>query len=104
MTAYLIQGGIVGITRADADGTPRILARLGTGRVFGEMALLRNGPRSVTALVLEQAVCEVVSRERFDALMHAAPPLIRHLIEAYVRQIESQTPEDLHRLPAVDHP
>ncbi len=47
---YLIQDGLVEITLSVPEpGTERSIVTLGKGQIFGEMALLDEGPRSASA-------------------------------------------------------
>jgi CRP-like cAMP-binding protein len=45
---YVVATGRVAVSRRDADGRDVVLARLGEGDFFGEMALLTGAPRSAT--------------------------------------------------------
>jgi len=47
---YLIQDGLVEITRSVPEpGTEKSIVTLGKGQIFGEMALVDEGPRSASA-------------------------------------------------------
>lgn len=86
--AYLIQSGLVEITRETPEGEAVVLGHAGVGSVFGEMALLRDANRAATVTAVELTVCEVIQRQRFEELLRAAPTLIRQLINSYVGRIE----------------
>jgi CRP-like cAMP-binding protein len=58
--------GTVKITRVNDEGKEVILAMLGSGEVFGEMAILDGESRSANALSQEN--CEVVTINREDFL------------------------------------
>ena len=62
---YLIVSGRVRITVTDADGREIILAALGPGDFFGEMAMLDGHGRSADAAVVEQAQLAVLTRQNF---------------------------------------
>jgi len=57
---YLIESGRVQITQGD-----RVLREEGPGDFFGEIALLRNVPRTATVTALEPCVLQMLTREDF---------------------------------------
>ena len=63
---FLVMSGTVKITRVNDEGKEVILAMLGSGEVFGEMAILDGESRSANALSQEN--CEVVTINREDFL------------------------------------
>ena len=82
--AFLIQTGQVVIQRDEAE-----LAVLGTGRLFGELALLRSQPRIGTAVAVGQTTCEVIRREDFRHAIAAMPPILRSLTKIYVEMLSN---------------
>jgi CRP-like cAMP-binding protein/predicted GNAT family N-acyltransferase len=60
--AYVIDSGNVKISRARPDGTKLVLAILGRGDLFGELALIDDLPRSATAESLGDV--ELISLDR----------------------------------------
>lgn len=60
--AYLIRAGRVNIVRR-RDGKKVILATLGKGQLFGELALIDSAPRSADAVVASSSVELVVVTE-----------------------------------------
>ena len=70
--AYRILGGRVEIT-ISGKARPIILAQLGSGDIFGEMALVDERPRSATARCVEAAQCEVMSPEDFQTAVLKHP-------------------------------
>ena len=86
--AYLVQSGLVEISRDTPENETMVLGQAGPGTVFGEMALLRDANRAATVTAVELTVCEVIPRHRFDELLRLAPTLIRQLIKSYVGRIE----------------
>jgi CRP/FNR family transcriptional regulator/CRP/FNR family cyclic AMP-dependent transcriptional regulator len=63
---FIVMSGTVKITRVNDEGKEVILAMLGSGEVFGEMAILDGESRSANALSQEN--CEVVAINREDFL------------------------------------
>jgi CRP/FNR family cyclic AMP-dependent transcriptional regulator len=62
---YVIVSGRVRITVTDADGREVILAALGPGDFFGEMAMLDGHGRSADASVVETGQLAVLTRDNF---------------------------------------
>lgn len=87
-SAYLIQSGRVQIWNETMANEVMVLAEAGPGHVFGEMGLLRDANRAASVTAVEMTVCEIINRQRFNELLHAAPSLIHQLIQTYVRRIE----------------
>ena len=63
---FIVIAGTVKITRVNDEGKEVILALLGVGEVFGEMAILDGESRSANALAQEN--CEVITINREDFL------------------------------------
>ena len=61
---FIVMIGTVKITRVNDEGKEVILAMLGVGEVFGEMAILDGDSRSANALAQEN--CEVIAINRED--------------------------------------
>src|ERR1700748_918614 len=77
---YVIQAGKVNITKTVRD-TEKILATLGAGEFFGEMAILNNKPRSAGAVMAEDGKLLVIDPRTFEAM-------IRGNVEIAVRLIK----------------
>src|SRR3954463_6167258 len=77
---YVIQTGKVNITKTVRD-TEKILATLGAGEFFGEMAILNNKPRSAGAVMAENGKLLVIDPRTFEAM-------IRGNVEIAVRLIK----------------
>src|SRR5207237_5044974 len=77
---YCIQAGKVNITKTVRD-TEKILATLGAGEFFGEMALLNNKPRSAGAVMADDGKLLVIDPKTFEAM-------IRGNVEIAVRLIK----------------
>jgi CRP/FNR family transcriptional regulator, cyclic AMP receptor protein len=78
-TAYVIQSGAVEIFKT-VDGNETVLATLGQGGMFGEMALIGEKPRMATARASEGTTVIVISRMMFENKLAKADPFIRALL------------------------
>lgn len=81
--AYIIQSGEIEIVRTD-DEVSTVLATVGEGGIFGEMALVDNAPRMATATAKVSTTVIIVSRAMFEAKLAKADPFIRRLMHIFV--------------------
>jgi len=65
---YIIQKGKVQV-RKRVGQTEKVLAELGEGEFFGEMALLLGAERSATVEVIEDSRILVIQPETFESLL-----------------------------------
>jgi hypothetical protein len=70
--AYFIQSGAVDVVRAEG-GKEAVVARLGAGQYFGEMALLSNDPRNATIRAAVPTRLAVLGKENFLMLLNVLP-------------------------------
>lgn len=90
--AYLIKEGEVEIVRR-AGNTEHVLARLGRGDIFGEMALIDNQPRMATARVAADAELAIITRENIEARLNRVAQsdmVVRRLIDVFVARIRGE--------------
>jgi hypothetical protein len=65
-SVYLVIFGRVRVMQASAENaTEQVIAELGPGEVFGELAILESQPRSATVLALERTSCLKVPGNEF---------------------------------------
>ena len=75
---FVIQEGQVSISKV-TDSKEVVLAVLGRGDMFGEMALLENKLRSASAIAHEDCKLMVINRFNFDQMVCSQPQLIARL-------------------------
>ncbi len=73
----LARGALQVVRRQGADET--VLARLGPGAIFGEMALISESPRSASVIALEPAQLLVLARDELERAAQEAPALSQQL-------------------------
>jgi CRP-like cAMP-binding protein/Zn-dependent protease len=71
---YVIGGGELAVMVSEAE-VERVVAHLGPGEFFGEMALLRGEPRSATVRALTDAQVWTLSADDYADFMREAPAL-----------------------------
>ena len=68
---FVVQSGTIKITRVNDEGKEVILALLGPGEIFGELAILDGEARSANALAQENCQLWAINKEDFlDILKH----------------------------------
>ncbi len=98
---YVIESGSVKIVLPDPEGAEgAIIATLGRGAFFGELALLDGAPHSATAVASEPVGALILSQSRFEELLESDPGLRRALMAGLVAELRRLTShvEDLHFL------
>jgi len=86
--AYVVLDGQVAIYKLTDKGE-HILATLGKGAMFGEMALIDNQVRMASAKAVGPASILVVTRDAFVKRMTALDPFTRGLIKILADNIRS---------------
>ena len=86
-TFFLISNGSVKITRMSDDGREVILAMLGEGDFFGEMALLDGEGRSANVVALEDAEVLTLQRSDFLDILERFPKIAIHLLKELTTRI-----------------
>lgn len=72
---FIIEQGIVQIVRPNISGEEIILANLGNGEFFGELAMLDNSPRSATAKAAAASSMLAIFREDLDKFLKDNPEI-----------------------------
>jgi NADH dehydrogenase len=80
---YVIVEGEVEVFQEGPGQAPHLLARLGPGECFGEMALVSDKPRMATARSITRANLLSVDRHAFGELFAHHPPL-RRMFQALI--------------------
>src|SRR6201989_3019753 len=79
-SVFRILSGSVDILR-ELDGEPILLGRVGAGQFIGEMGVVRNSPRSATALAAGDVEVEILTPAEFLDEMAHSPSAARELIQ-----------------------
>src|SRR6478672_11248964 len=84
---YIIESGRIRITVTDADGREVILASLGHGDFFGEMAILDGHGRSADATVTEDSRLAVLTRENFLTFVSSDSRIVLEMLSATTQRL-----------------
>jgi CRP-like cAMP-binding protein len=84
---YVIIRGRVLVRQRQADGAERQLSALGSGEMFGEMALLDTFPRTASVVAEEATSALVIPIFDFRALLRDDSPIAIKLLTALSRRV-----------------
>lgn len=73
--------------RIDVLTYGKVLEQVGPGGMFGEMALIDEGPRSAAALAAEPSEVFVISRALFLRLVAENPPFALHVMKVLTQRL-----------------
>jgi CRP-like cAMP-binding protein len=84
---FVISSGKAEVVKGVGYDDSVVLATLGPGDFFGEMALFEGFPRSATVRAVEDTECLALSRWDFLAELRAHPDMAVHLLSLYARRL-----------------
>ncbi len=79
---FFLREGRVQLYRISPDGKKLVIATVGPGAIFGEMALIGQGMHNTFAEATEDCVLLVMSREDVERLLVTKPQVALRLFEA----------------------
>jgi len=96
-SVYIILSGRVKAVIHDEQGREIVLAMIGAGEYFGEMAALDGVPRSATVMTTEPTKMLVIHRDDFKHFLSAHPDLVFNLLKVLLARLRKadQTIENL---------
>lgn len=80
---YVVEAGQVRISAVVGENEPRVLAMIGPGDFFGEMAVVDDAPRSATATAESDTRAVFVERDKLLTLLVDRPQLALNLIRKF---------------------
>ena len=84
---YIVRSGIVEIYSRNDTGERIVLETARTGDFFGEISLLDGGPRTASAVVVEDLDAVVVDREDLEEFLRLCPAAAFSLLTASGRRL-----------------
>lgn len=85
---FLLKQGRVQLYRISPDGKKLVIATIGPGTVFGEMALIGQGMHNTFAEAIENCVLCVMSREDVERLLITKPKVALRIFEVLGRRLK----------------
>jgi len=90
---YIVDYGRIAITKAVEGNLEQVLAHMGPGDYFGEMALLEQIPRSATASAEEDSGLITISRDDLMGMMErepkAAAKIMFNLLRTFTARLQA---------------
>ena len=87
---YVIIVGAVSVQKMH-DGQDVVLARMGAGECFGEMALVRDDIRTATVVAVRDCAALCFERERIDAHPQIAHPVYKNIAAILAKRLEERS-------------
>lgn len=86
-TFYVIETGLVSVTRRLKDDSEQVLGILRDGQFFGEMGLLDDVPRAATVRTLTESTLIEITDSTFDAIVARNPAVAVTLLRGITRSL-----------------
>lgn len=100
---YFIVSGKIKLGRTASDGRENLVAIMGPGEIFGEMALFDPSPRSTSATAVSEARLAGLKHENLRKVITRSPEVSAQLLQALARRLR-RTNENLADLVFSDVP
>lgn len=94
--AYLIQSGSVRVY-TEHDGRRVELAKLGSGQIFGEMALIFNEFRSASVVALDDCNLIILTRQTLKQKLERSDPTVRAIVMMLTQRVLSTNNEVVNK-------
>ena len=99
-TFFIIESGLVEVSKLLDGVSPRTLARYGPGEFFGELALLQDIPRAATVTAIEDSELLEISERDFEEYLEHNPALaatVMHVVAARLHDADVRAISELRR-------
>ena len=101
---FVIERGLVRVSRISRQGRELVLELLGAGEMLGELGVLEaSGTQTADAMAVEATSCVALGRDDLRALVRATPELGLRLLATLVDQIRTKD-EELAEVAFLDLP
>jgi CRP/FNR family cyclic AMP-dependent transcriptional regulator len=94
---FLIDTGRIKLTIASPAGQELLVAVVGRGNIFGELAIIDRGPRAMNARAMEESRVYALASDVFWTMLENRHALARRLLELMARRLRraDQNSQDL---------
>ncbi len=98
---FIVASGEVEVVKGLDSSDQKVLAILGPGDFFGEMAIIDDAPRSATVRAIKDTECIAITRWDFMAEVRTRPDIAIQMLPVLVKRIragEGGSQEELYTL------
>jgi CRP-like cAMP-binding protein len=95
--AYMIVRGEIEVRKGTNTNNPRVLAVIGKGEVFGEMALFDSRPRMAAAIAKTEVELIRIEREEFKVRLKSVDPVMRSMMLFLVQRVRNMADEFMRK-------
>lgn len=84
---YYVVSGLLETSKQRPDGSLQVVGKVGTGELIGEMAVLNNDCRALTAIAIEKTEIIPIPSDKVMAIVEGQPKWIKLMIENLSRRL-----------------
>ncbi len=99
--AFIIAGKVEVTKGTEFPGRQVVVGLYSPGAIIGELCIMENQPRAVTAVALEETTLLLLSREHFEQLLASNPPLAVKLLKGMLLAVSTRLRKSFERLAAI---
>ncbi len=92
---FIVLSGSLRVFQTAKDGRVKVLATMGPGETFGELAMLDGHPRSASVETADACELLVISRKDFRELATATPGILWGVLESVCARVRAQNDSEL---------
>ena len=89
--AFIIKSGKIEIFRTDPSGGKHVIATLGPGEMFGEMALVDDQQRTATAKAIVESSILVISKGEFQDRLQRSDKAVAMMLGILTKRCRQQS-------------
>lgn len=94
-SAYIVESGMVEISKGSGHGSSMMLAVVKPGEMFGEMALIDSSARMASAVAVGKTRVVVIPKAAFGKLLGKTDVVIRTILTTLMDRLRQQTQQNI---------
>ncbi len=85
--AYVIQSGLVSLSKKTNNGFNKTIAEIGPGGIIGEVSLITNEPHSVTAVAREDGSALLLTQAEYLERLKRSDKVVAMILKSVVARL-----------------